>query len=239
MKLLIKSSVLEDEKGQYLPNGIVSKRFVTYNKESNEAQMFMVTEQDACIIHIQDPIFQYNTFIMQGGKDACNVLIKDITSDVEKLDEKFDIIFTSYGTIGWLPDIKKWANIVSHFLKPEGEFIIAEFHPFIWMLDNNFENIKYPYFHTDEPIEETTSGTYADNNAKIEMIEYGWNHSISDLINSLINEGMEIKSFNEFSYSPYNCFPNMEERQPGRYVWGNSGVRIPHVFSLKMQMGTR
>lgn len=89
MKLLIKSSVLEDEKGQYLPNGIVSKRFVTYNKESNEAQMFMVTEQDACIIHIQDPIFQYNTFIMQGGKDACNVLIKDITSDVEKLDEKF------------------------------------------------------------------------------------------------------------------------------------------------------
>ncbi|MCB9247837.1 MAG: class I SAM-dependent methyltransferase [Ignavibacteriales bacterium] len=164
-----------------------------------------------------------------------NFICSNIYDLKEKLDEKFDIIFTSYGTIGWLPDIKKWANIVSHFLKPEGEFIIAEFHPFIWMLDNNFEKIKYPYFHTDEPIEETISGTYADNNAKIEMVEYGWNHSISDVINSLINEGMEIKSFNEFCYSPYNCFPNMIEMEKGKFIFEKFKNILPIVYSIKAE----
>ena len=56
----------------------------------------------------------------------------------EKLNGKFDIVFTSYGTIGWLPDINKWAEIISHFLKPKGQFLIVEFHPFIWMLDDKF-----------------------------------------------------------------------------------------------------
>ena len=41
------------------------------------------------------------------------------------LNKKFDVVFTSYGTIGWLPDIIKWANIVSHYLKPKGQFVIC------------------------------------------------------------------------------------------------------------------
>ena len=77
----------------------------------------------------------------------------------------------------------------------------------------NFENIKYSYFHTDEPIAETSEGTYTDRNAEIKMIEYGWNHTISDVINSLIKNGLEIKSLREFDYSPYNCFPNMIEKE--------------------------
>jgi 2-polyprenyl-3-methyl-5-hydroxy-6-metoxy-1,4-benzoquinol methylase len=43
------------------------------------------------------------------------------------LDEQFDIVFTSYGTIGWLPDLDKWADVVSKFLKPGGRFVFAEF----------------------------------------------------------------------------------------------------------------
>ncbi|MFK7786603.1 MAG: class I SAM-dependent methyltransferase, partial [Crocinitomicaceae bacterium] len=54
------------------------------------------------------------------------------------LTEKFDIVFTSYGTIGWLPDLDKWANVVQHFLRPGGEFIFAEFHPVVWMFDDDF-----------------------------------------------------------------------------------------------------
>ena len=34
------------------------------------------------------------------------------------LDEKFDFVFTSYGTIGWLPDLDKWAAIIAYYLKP-------------------------------------------------------------------------------------------------------------------------
>ncbi|MEZ7931864.1 MAG: class I SAM-dependent methyltransferase, partial [Flavobacteriales bacterium] len=53
----------------------------------------------------------------------------DLYSLPEVLNEKFDIVFTSYGTVGWLPDSNKWASVISHFLKPEGKFVFAEFHP--------------------------------------------------------------------------------------------------------------
>jgi ubiquinone/menaquinone biosynthesis C-methylase UbiE len=61
-------------------------------------------------------------------------------------DRKYDIVFTSYGTIGWLPDLDKWASVINHFLKPGGFFYIVEFHPFIWMHDSSMEKIEYSYF---------------------------------------------------------------------------------------------
>lgn len=82
------------------------------------------------------------------------------------LDQKFDIVFTSYGTIGWLPDLNKWAKIINHFLKPGGKFIMAEFHPVVWMFDDDFEVVKYNYFN-EKPIIETYEGTYADKTADI------------------------------------------------------------------------
>ena len=80
------------------------------------------------------------------------------------LDQRFDIVFTSYGTIGWLPDLNKWAEIISRFLKPNGQFVFVEFHPVVWMFDDNFEKIDYRYFNSGAIIE-SESGTYADKNA--------------------------------------------------------------------------
>ena len=45
----------------------------------------------------------------------------------QHLEGSFDLVFTSYGTIGWLPDLDKWASVVKHFLKPGGTFYIVEF----------------------------------------------------------------------------------------------------------------
>ena len=53
------------------------------------------------------------------------------------LNEQFDIIFTSYGVIGWLPDMNKWAQIISNYLKPNGKFVFVEFHPIVWMFGLN------------------------------------------------------------------------------------------------------
>lgn len=151
----------------------------------------------------------------------------------EKLDEKFDIVFTSYGTIGWLPDINKWANIVSHFLKPGGKFLIADFHPFIWMFDDNFEKFQYSYFHDEAPIEEILEETYTDGDSKINLKQFSWNHPLSDVTNSLINNGLDIISLKEYNYSPYNCFPDMIEIQNGKFVFEKYGGKLPLVYSIK------
>lgn len=152
----------------------------------------------------------------------------------EHLHEKFDIVFTSYGTIGWLPDLDRWAGIISHFLKEGGMFYIADFHPLLWMFDDHFEKIIYPYDNRGV-IRTEIPGTYADRDASLLSVEYGWNHSLSEVIGSLIKHGLTVTSFKEFSYSPFNCFRNMVEGEDGHYRIAGLEDKLPMVFSVKAE----
>lgn len=149
----------------------------------------------------------------------------------QHLHEKFDIIFTSYGTIGWLPDLKKWGAIISLFLKPGGKFIFAEFHPVVWMFDDQFEKIGYSYFNTG-PIIETYNGTYANPSAELSQEYVMWNHGLTEVFDSLISSGLQINSFKEYNYSPYNCFKNTVELSPGKFSIKGLEEKIPMVYSL-------
>lgn len=155
----------------------------------------------------------------------------DIYSLPHHLDKKFDIVFTSYGTIGWLPDLTKWASIIYSYIKPGGKFIMAEFHPVVWMFDDQFSGIKYHYFNTGVIIENET-GTYADRDAKIEQDYVMWNHGMSEVLGSLLEAGLQLKAFREFDYSPYNCFLETEEFEKGKFRIKHLGNKIPMVYSL-------
>jgi SAM-dependent methyltransferase len=144
----------------------------------------------------------------------------------------FDIVFTSYGTIGWLPDLDKWAEIISFYLKPGGIFYIAEFHPVIWMFDDEFTHIKY-YYDNREVIVTENYGTYTNRKAHITGKEYGWNHSISEVVNALIKQGLQIQQLNEFMYSPYPNFSNTVPGEDGQWHIKGMEGKIPMVYSVK------
>ena len=149
-----------------------------------------------------------------------------------KIDKKFDIVFTSYGVIGWLPDLDLWAGVIDKFLKPGGFFYMAEFHPVVWMFDEEFTHVKY-YYHNRELIEVELEGTYADREANLNGKEYSWNHSISEVLNALLSKKLQLEFFNEFSYSPYACFKNVVKGSDGNYRIIGIEDKIPMVYSLK------
>jgi len=150
------------------------------------------------------------------------------------LDQQFEIVFTSYGVIGWLPDLDKWAAVVANHLKPGGIFYLAEFHPFVWTFDDDFTHIKY-YYDNRELIITENQGTYTDREADIKGKEYSWNHSLSEVLNALLNAGLELESFNEHMYSPYACFRNLVETAPGQWQVKGMEGKIPMVYSLRMK----
>lgn len=166
----------------------------------------------------------------QLGLDA-QFICSDVYALPEHLNEQFDIVFTSYGTIGWLPDLNRWADIVYRYLKPGGKFVFVEFHPLVWIFDSKFSYIQYPYFNT-ETIIETNEGTYADREAPIKFEEVSWNHSLDEVIGSLLTKGLQLSSFKEYDYSPYNCFENMEQVGEHQYVIKSIGNKIPMLYSL-------
>ncbi|MEA2069744.1 MAG: class I SAM-dependent methyltransferase [Asgard group archaeon] len=154
----------------------------------------------------------------------------------EKLNEKFDVVFTSYGVLCWLHDLSQWGEIIAHFLKPNGIFYIAEFHNFIqvfdWDSEEDFE-LRYNYFHEDEPISYSVTGSYADSEEKIEeMKTYEWNHSLSDVINSLLSAGLQLEFFNEYPYGPFQRFPFLKQSEDGYWRYDNPDIQLPLVFTL-------
>ncbi len=148
------------------------------------------------------------------------------------LEGAFDIVFTSYGVVGWLPDLEKWAEIIYYYLKPGGIFYMAEFHPVVWMFDDEFTHIKY-YYENRELIVTENYGTYTDRQADIKGKEYSWNHSISEVLNALIKTGLRIEFFNEFMHSPYPCFSNTVKGEDGNwYIKGMEG-KMPMMYSIR------
>ena len=145
---------------------------------------------------------------------------------------QFDVVFTSYGTIGWLPDIDKWAAVVANSLKQGGSFVFVEFHPVVWMFDNQFQELQYAYFKREPIVEE--EGTYTDTESSFSMTSIGWNHSIDEVLQPLLDNGLQLLSFKEFDYSPYNVFPDMMEVYPKRFQFKTRKGIIPLVYALKM-----
>lgn len=157
----------------------------------------------------------------------------DVYSAPDHLTKKFDMVFTSYGTVGWLPDMNKWASVVSGYLKKGGQFVFVDFHPVVWMFDSDFKSIVYSYFNTG-PIVEVQEGTYADRNAPIEMKEIGWNHSIDEVLNALMKNGLKLELFSEYDYSSYNCFKHMVEIDQDKFRIKQLAGKLPLMYSLKM-----
>lgn len=159
-----------------------------------------------------------------------------ICSDIYQLhtvlDRRFDIIFTSYGVLCWLPDIRKWAQLINRFLKGGGVFYIIELHPFTNILSYDFK-LFYKYFNKG-PYLDDSSGTYTDWNADVKGYTYEWSHTIGNVITGLIDEGLRIAFVHEFPYTMYEQFPGfMTKNEKGQYILKNKKIQIPLLFSLK------
>ena len=182
------------------------------------------------------------TLAAEMGVDA-----RFVESDVLALDlaEQFDIAFTSYGVIGWLPELAPWGRVIARHLKPGGRFFIIEGHPTMWMFDDADTDgfvVKYPYFHSAEPIAIAhAEGNYADPTAKFAGTEYSWPHSLAETISSLLDAGLRIDEFREYAHIGWKVFPFMIEEAPGtggqrhrrRFVLPADKPAIPMMFSIR------
>jgi len=161
--------------------------------------------------------------------EQANLSAKFVCSDVygfsSTSEDPFDIVFTSYGAVCWLPDLSRWADVVASNLVIGGRFYIVDFHPLYDLLAG------FSYFTRPEPdIDE--EGTYTENGSNAVVKLATWAHPISSVINALLEVGIQIERVSEFPYSPYNCFKGMVEREPGRFYLSHRGNDVPIVYSI-------
>ena len=155
------------------------------------------------------------------------------------LDEQFDIVYTAIGALCWLPDMTGWAEVVARCLKPGGTFYILDGHP----ISHIFEPVELPngghdlkpchsYFPDPEGISyEGGAHTYTGSEI-LDTPSHEWQHSMSEIVNAIIEAGLKIEFLNEFAVSEYRAFPPMSRHEDGWRLDEHHGS-VPFLFSIK------
>lgn len=170
-----------------------------------------------------------------------------VVSDVLELDlgETFDIVYTSRGVIGWLPDLGRWARVIARHLRPGGIFYIHEIHPVALAFDDSEAatelRLGYPYLARPDALELDVHGTYADRSATFaQRKEYAWIHDLGEIVTSLADAGLRIELLHELVTAPWQAFPflvrSADSGEPGAGEWalppGYAG-ELPLSFTLR------
>lgn len=169
-------------------------------------------------------------------------MVSFIESDVLELGkihhEKYDIVFTSEGVLGWLPDLKKWAKVVRGLMKEDGFFYIYDSHPFFHIFDHqslaNHQQLvaRYPYFNAEADLEMEIGG-YASEEKVAE--NYWWNHSLYDIINALVEAGLRLEFIHEFDTLFWDN-GNMDKIDKGLYQYSSLKGKLPMSYSIKARL---
>ena len=136
------------------------------------------------------------------------------------LEGDFDVVYTSRGVLGWLPDIRRWAEVVAHFVRPGGIFYITEIHPVAQAFeDEGVEpgelRLVYPYWEHREPLAFTSPGLVRRPDAPVTTPkEYGWDHGLGEIVTALIDAGLRIESLREYPFVEWKLrLPRRGRRQ--------------------------
>lgn len=172
-----------------------------------------------------EAINQANTLKLALGLKA-KFIAMDIDLFGQQNSKKFDLVFTSYGVLCWLPNLSTWAKTIADSLKINGEFHLVEFHPFNDVL------CGCSYFPNTEPDKEN-EGTYTENCDGTKSTTYTWAHSLSEVVSALVAVGLNIESFKEYPYSPYNCFDGLEYVSGRGFQMLYKGQQVPLLYAIK------
>ena len=146
----------------------------------------------------------------------------------------FDVLYTGLGAIYWLPDIPRWARVVSSLIRPGGFLYLSEFHPFSYVFGDEDLTVVDDYFHGEEPYVWDEPGTYADPEAEtVHNRTYEWNHTLGHVVSAVIEAGLILEFLHEHDYTLNPRWPFLEKSGFDTYRLPESMPSLPLMYSLR------
>ena len=149
----------------------------------------------------------------------------------------FDLVFTTWGTICWLPDMTAWARTVAAVLAPGGELYFADAHPGFLVLEEQAGRLTPTYdFQTqaDRPLAFTNPTTYTgDPTVMTNQATREWIHPLSAIFSALLEAGLTLKMFREHELLPWRGLPMLVPASDGLWRLPDGHPRLPLAFSLR------
>ena len=158
---------------------------------------------------------------------------------------RFDLVYTGVGALCWLPDIRRWAQVVAALLRPGGGLFIREGHPVLWALAEDRPDgllvLDHTYFEQAEPDVFSEGGTYVTTEAVFEStVTNSWNHGLGEIVTALLGVGMELTMLAEHDSVPWQALPGLMEQIEGdgwrEWRLADRPERLPHSYTLRASL---
>jgi SAM-dependent methyltransferase len=153
------------------------------------------------------------------------------------LEAPYDIAFVTWGAIIWLPDIRRWAQVVASLLAPGGWLYLAEGHPSTLSLeevDGRLVAARSWRTAATAPFEYDDATTFTgDPTPLAHTRSYEWCHPLSDIIGGLLEAGLHLDFLHEHERLPWRYFPMMVEAEDWGYRLPDGHPPLPLSFSLR------
>ena len=227
------SSVIVNELGD------LSGKRILHLQCNTGADTIALAKRGAAHVVGVDLVPQNVLFAQRLADDLGVKNVSFIESDIMTLmnihHDTYDLVFTSEGAIGWLPDLDVWAKTIRHCLKPTGHFYAFDSHPVLLMFDetklkDDITEVKYPYFGKVPECSDSIGGYASPEKHGVEA--YFWNYTVGDLINKLTDVGLHIEFFHEFPELFYDLGGMVESPINGLMTYPHNPNRYPLSFSL-------
>jgi SAM-dependent methyltransferase len=152
---------------------------------------------------------------------------------------RFDLVYTGIGALCWLPDIRRWAEVVTSLLKPGGRLFIREGHPVLWALadarPDGLLALEFPYFEQTDATVWSEAGTYVETDVVFtHTTTHEWNHGIGEIVGAVLAAGLELTALEEHDTVPWNAMPGqMHDTGGGEFQLSDRPERLPHSYTLQ------
>lgn len=130
--------------------------------------------------------------------DSLGLEVKFVESDVTNLNSlnngEFDIVYTGGHVAVWVSNLRKYYGEAVRILREDGLLIVNEYHPFrrIWKENERSLELAFSYFDNG-PHEFDGLGKLSKG--KESSVVFHW--TVSQFYNSIVEQGVEIFSFEE------------------------------------------
>lgn len=153
--------------------------------------------------------------------------------------EVYELVFTGIGALCWLPDVRRWAEVVAGLLAPGGRLFLREVHPVLWALaDPPVEGrltLELPYFEQLEPLVVDEGATYVETDVQLgNTVTHEWNHGLGQTVAALLDAGLRLTGLVEHDSVPRGALPGLMTLSPdGEYRLIERPERLPCSYTLQ------
>jgi SAM-dependent methyltransferase len=152
---------------------------------------------------------------------------------------RFDLVYTGIGALCWLPDVRRWAEVVASLLRPGGRLFIREGHPVLWSIADPRPDgllvLEFPYFEQKEPLVWDEGGTYVQTDVEFtNNTTHEWNHGLGEIVGAVLAAGLRLTALEEHDTVPWNALPGqMHDTGRGEFQLTDRPERLPHTYTLQ------